>query len=72
MTAKQFSFQRGAKRAVVALAHKLLVVIYTMLSRGCLFDETVFDKRKQLSVQRRANRYIHELIRLGYTVESPA
>ena len=32
--------KKGAKKAIVALARKLLVIIYTMLEQGTLFDES--------------------------------
>ena len=33
--------KKGAKKAIVALARKLLVIIYTMLKQGTLFDESL-------------------------------
>ena len=60
-----------AKRAVVALARKLLVIIYTMLKTKQLYNEEKFLERKTLSEQRRVSRMVHELTRLGFAV-SPA
>lgn len=33
--------KKGAKKAIIALARKLLVIIYTMLKQGTLFDEVL-------------------------------
>ncbi len=37
--------KKEAKKAIVALARKLLVIIYTMLKQGTLFDESCFEAR---------------------------
>jgi transposase len=60
--------QKGAKRATVALARKILVVIYSMLKNGTVYDESSYEIRKQQCEQKRTNRMIHELAKLGYTV----
>lgn len=53
-----------AKRAIEALTRKLLVIIYKMLNIDYLYKEKMLE-RKQSSEQRRLNRMIHELSRLG-------
>jgi transposase len=58
----------GTKRAIVALARKLLVIIYTMLKTNQPYDEQKFLERKQLSERVRVNRMVKELSKLGYTV----
>jgi len=62
--------RKGAKRATVALARKLLVVIYIMLKNKVPYDEDSYESRRQQSERKRANRMIHELNRLGYQVIS--
>ena len=57
-----------AKRAIVALARKLLVIIYTMLKTNQPFNEAKFLERKNASEQRRVGRMVNELTRLGYAV----
>lgn len=64
--------QRGAKRATIALARKLLVLIFTMLRTGELYNEQYFETRRLSCERKRASRMISELTRLGYRVESPA
>lgn len=58
----------GAKRAIVALARKLLVIIYSMLKSNQPFDENRFLERKSANDQKRMNRMVNELTRLGYAV----
>jgi transposase len=61
-----------AKRAIVALARKLLVIIYTMLKTDQLYNEQRFMQRKKVSEQRRVKRMVFELSQLGYAVSLPA
>jgi transposase len=56
------------KRAVVALARKLLVIVYTMLKTNQFYNEDRFLERKKASEQRRVSRMVYELTRLGYGV----
>jgi transposase len=60
--------RRGAKRAALAIAHKILVAIYHMLSRGvgyCELGEAYLD---QLDQNRTAANLKRRLERLGYVV----
>jgi transposase len=61
-----------SKRAIVALARKLLVIIYTMLKTGQTYNEQKFMERKKASEQRRVKRMVYELSQLGYAVSLPA
>ena len=61
-----------AKRAIVALARKLLVIIYTMLKTDQFYNEEKFMERKKASEQRRVKRMVYELSQLGYAVTIPA
>ena len=62
----------GAKKAIVALARKLLVIIYTMLKQGTLFDESCFEARRKNCEQKQLSRYIRELEKHGCHVEVQA
>lgn len=60
--------RRGRKRAIVAVAHSLVVIIYQMLKRGTRYEDlgsTYFEQRDRQAVTRRA---VHRLERLGYHV----
>jgi transposase len=61
-----------AKRAIIALARKLLVIIYTMLKTNQPFDEQRFLERHNASQQKRVNRMVNELTKLGFDVSLPA
>lgn len=60
--------RRGKKRAKVAVAHSIIVIIYHMLSRRESYRElggNYFDERKRESV---VNRLVRRLEKLGYQV----
>lgn len=61
-----------SKRAIVALARKLLVIIYAMFKSDHPFDEQKFLERKNASEQKRVKRMVNELSRLGYVVSLSA
>jgi transposase len=62
----------GAKKAIVALGRKLLVIIFTLLKNGAFYDEACFEQRRLHCERRRVSRMLSELERLGYQVVSPA
>ena len=62
--------RKGAKKAIVALARKLLVIIYTMLKQETLFDESCFETRRKNCEQKQLSHYIRELEKRGYSVET--
>jgi transposase len=66
--------RRGKKRAVIAVAHSILVILYHMLRQRQPYHElgsNFFDQRDKTGLQR---RLVQRLEKLGYTVElhSPA
>lgn len=61
--------RKGAKKAIIALARKILTIIYIMLKNGTFFDENHFESRRVRSEKQRTSRYISELQKLGYKVE---
>lgn len=63
--------RKGAKRAIIALARKLLSLIHTILRTRQPYDEERFDIRRKQCERKRANRMVYELQRLGYTVTLP-
>ncbi len=61
--------RRGAKRAIMAVAHSILVIVYSLLKNGGEYRElgsNYFDERKRMSTIHRAVRRIEGL---GYQVE---
>jgi len=63
--------RRGAKKAIVALARKLLVIIYNMLKNGTDYDEKVFSEVQKKREIIRVNRIISEAKKLGLEVIRP-
>ena len=64
--------RRGAKKAIVALARKLLVIIYTMLKNDMPYNESNFEIRKAQTEQKRVARMVFELKKLGFEVSHSA
>jgi len=65
---RRIAARRGKKRALVALAHTILVIIYQILTKREPYREmggTYFDERER---QRVEQRLVHRLERLGYQV----
>jgi transposase len=61
--------RRGYKRAIIAIAHKILISAFHMLSSGMDYQElgeTYLDSRDKTRI---ANNLIRRLQRLGYEVE---
>lgn len=64
--------RRGAKRAALAVAHSILVIMYHLAQRGCSYQDlggNYFDERAHEATVRRLAR---RLERLGYTVTKAA
>ena len=59
------AIRRGHKRAIVALAHKLLRTCYFMISRGEHYRDSTVDY-EAMAVKRNAPRWIKALIKFGY------
>lgn len=64
--------KKGAKKAIIALARKLLVIIYTMLRQDTLFNETCFESRRLQSEQNQLSKYIKILEQHGYQIKALA
>src|SRR6516162_2756071 len=60
--------RRGYKRAVVAVAHKILVAIYHMLSHRVCYNELGDLYLDKLNKHHLTRNLVHRLERLGYTV----
>ena len=63
--------RKGAKRATIALARKILSIIYTMPKTGTPYNEECFEQRRLRCERKRANRLVNELQKLGYVVVAP-
>lgn len=59
------SIRKGHKKSIVAMAHKMLRIIYAMLSDGTPYQDRTVDY-EALVVQRNAPRWIKMLAKHGY------
>ena len=64
--------RRGAKKAIIALARKILVIIYNMIKNGSSYDESVFETVRQKQEERRKKKIISEAKKLGLQIVEPA
>ena len=65
---KRFAARRGAKRAMIAVGHTILTIVYHVLSRHTSYQElgaNYLDERDRQAAQ---NRYLKGLQRLGFEV----
>jgi transposase len=65
---RRIARRRGRKRALVAIAHSLLVRVYYLLLRGTTYEELgaeYFAERDHARLQR---YYVHQLEQIGFTV----
>jgi len=58
----------GKKKAALAIAHKILVIVYHLLALGTCDEETRYDQWNPRQEARERQRAIKALERLGYTV----
>ena len=61
--------RRGAKKAIIGLARKILVIIYTMLKENTVYDEEIFKDIQVRLSENRDKKLILELQKRGYKVE---
>ena len=65
---RRIATRRGPKKAMVAVAHTILVIVWHLLSKGGTYEElgqSYFDERQREQITRRLQR---RLERLGYAV----
>jgi hypothetical protein len=62
------AIRKGRKKSVIALAHKMLRTIFSMLSRGTHYQDKSVDY-EALSVARNAPRWMKMLVKHGFIAE---
>ena len=62
---KAMSIRKGHKKAIVALAHKMLRIIFAMLKNNTPYHDQAVDY-EALQVQRNAPRWIKMLVKHGF------
>lgn len=65
---RRLAYRRGRKKAIVAVAHKILVIVYTLLSRGELYQERGVAALDQRDKDRLLERLQRRIAQLGYRV----
>lgn len=66
-----FRLQRriGGKKAAMAIGHKILVIVYHLLSEETVYEDGRYDRPREDEVQRVKARAVAQLELLGYTVD---
>lgn len=66
---QQLRARRGHQRAIVAMAHEILTIVYYLLTRGRDYEDLgigYVEERNRLAIERRATRQLEQI---GYKVE---
>jgi transposase len=67
-TFRRLEVRIGKKKAALAIAHKILVIVYHLLAAGTSYEETRYDQWNPRQEARERQRALKALERLGYTV----
>ena len=64
-TCRRLAMRLGGKKAAMAVAHKILVIVYYLLAEGTLYDEKRYDRLqpRQEEQQRKRARVIRAIMR---------
>ena len=62
---KGLVIRRGHKRAIVAIGHRMLKIIYSMLKSGSVYKDPEIDYEAMM-VKKNAPRWIKALKKFGY------
>jgi transposase len=65
---RRLAARRGKKRALVALGHTLLVIVYHVLKEGTIYRELGGDYLEQLEPDRLTRQLVRRLEKLGHQV----
>ncbi len=63
---------RGRKRAIIAVAHSMLIAIYHVLNDGVKYNDLGADYYNRFNKESKAYLYLKKLANLGYCVEVKA
>ena len=67
-TFRRLEVRLGGKKAAVAVAHKLLVIVYHLLAEGTMYEEARYDHLQPRQEEQQRKRAVKALERLGYQV----
>lgn len=64
--------RRGGKKAIIALAHKILTIIYPILkNESGSYDEELYQILQDRMLERRQNKMVKELVKSGFVITPP-
>lgn len=69
---ERLAMKRGKKRAILAVAHSILISIYYMLKEDKEYEELGANYYNQFNIEKKANAYLKKLMDLGYEVQITA
>jgi hypothetical protein len=65
--------RRGGKKALIALARKILTIIYAILkNEASSYDEEMYQVLQDRNIKHRQEKLIKELVGSGFVVTPPA
>jgi transposase len=67
-TFRRLEARLGGKKAAMAVAHKILVIVYHLLAEGTLYDEERYNRLSPQQEERQRRRAVQALQALGYRV----
>jgi transposase len=66
---RRLAGRRGSKRAAVAVAHSILVVVYYLLKRGVEYQDLGGNHFEGLDQEKTKRRLVQRLEGMGYDVQ---
>lgn len=66
---QRISMRRGKKRALLAVAHSILIAIYYMIKEDKEYEDLGADFYNKFNKEKKANAYMKKLKELGYNVQ---
>jgi hypothetical protein len=62
--------RKGAKKAIVAISHKLIIAVYQVLNKKEVYKSPLLDDNiyKQIQKTKSVQKHLIELSKLGFTV----
>jgi predicted O-methyltransferase YrrM len=65
---KRIKYKHGSQKAIVAVARKMLVIIYNILKHGTEYDIKKYDLLFQKQKSKQLNRLFSNAKKLGYSL----
>lgn len=66
---QRIAMRRGKKRAILAVAHSILIAIYYMIKEDKEYEDLGADFYNKFNKEKKANAYMKKLKELGYNVQ---